>query len=144
MSEPFKRPEGQIDPKFWIDGRQQIITRHREIVPADEPLFLLRARDRNALRALLAYSDACCRTGCTSEQTAGIGERIREFIDYRGSHPERMKEPGSSYRHSANSENRQAPASAEKSGNDKAELGGLVEEARSTGLGLPGKPGDAA
>jgi hypothetical protein len=94
----FQREQNQIDPKFWIDGRQQIITRHNEVVPRDEPLFLLRARDENAVTALAAYRERCAAAGCSFEQLEGIQERIREFIQFRETHPERMKEPGSSYR----------------------------------------------
>ena len=119
----FKREARQIDQKFWVKfveslasscwfrGHRQGRARFRphwrpntliddvlDIVPDDEPLFLLRARDRDALNALSAYRNSCRESGCSEEQNTGIAERIGEFIRFRETHPERMKEPGSSYR----------------------------------------------
>jgi len=97
----FKREARQIDQKFWVkfvESLACLIDDVLDIVPDDEPLFLLRARDRDALNALSAYRNSCRESGCSEEQNTGIAERIGEFIRFRETHPERMKEPGSSYR----------------------------------------------
>jgi hypothetical protein len=86
-----------IDGKFFIDG-EQIVSRHGNVVPEDEPLFLLRARDENAILTLKAYRDICHVRACPWEHVVGIEDTIRLFERFRRENPERMKEPGSSLR----------------------------------------------
>lgn len=78
-------------------------------VPLDEPLFLLRGRDQNAIAALSRYYIACARDHCCDEiiceqcaesglHLAGIAKVIAAFVLFSQEHPERMKQPGSSLR----------------------------------------------
>lgn len=60
-------------------------------VPEDEPLFILRAQDRNALPVLVAYNAICQNL----EHNANVTKSIKDFTDFRNSNPERMKEPDS-------------------------------------------------
>lgn len=82
-----------IDDKFhvWPDG----LIRNRvsgEAIPHDEPLFLLRARDINALAALYRYRQVCAE--CKLSHLAGIDRTIGRFLQYAHANPERMKQPG--------------------------------------------------
>ena len=93
----------EIDGKFYIDAKAlrdlEIVSRTTGApIPEDEPLFLLRARDKFALMALYEYRAVCEGGGCTPEHLAGIGRTLRLFERFASDQPERMKEPGTSWR----------------------------------------------
>lgn len=83
----------RIDSKFSTEGFDIFNTVSREHVPESEPLFLLRARDHNALNAILAYRDFCAQE-CNDLHLAGLDETIAKFRRFAVEHPERMKQPG--------------------------------------------------
>lgn len=58
-------------------------------MPDDEPLFILRAQDVNALPALTAYMVLCKDLTHREESN----KSIVDFRNFRDQHPERMKEP---------------------------------------------------
>ena len=45
----------KIDSKFHVDGDKIVKTTNDEVLPEDEPLFLVRARDRLAMSLLVHY-----------------------------------------------------------------------------------------
>jgi hypothetical protein len=85
--------ERAIDGKFGIRDEQIINLVSGEAVPEDEPLFLLRARDRHAYDTLMHYLHLC-EGDCNDLHLEGIKQRIRKFTDFASAHPERMKQPG--------------------------------------------------
>ena len=86
----------KIDGKFSCDGKRLFNTVSGIDIPADEPRFMLRGRDRNALETLHAYRAACENDGCNDLHMAAIDKNIVEFERFFLANPERMKEPGSS------------------------------------------------
>jgi len=99
----------QIDPKYHVDVvpalidgtdlqagvRVEIVkTANGTPIPEDEPLFLLRAKDRLAVDALLSYREICRRDGCTDYQLNGVTDIIEAFQRFAAEHPDRMKQPG--------------------------------------------------
>ena len=84
----------RIDPKFHIDGEQIIKSSNREPLPEDEPVFLLRARDRLALALLQVYRILSAVDGCGDYQMSGIEERVDAFRRFALWNPDRMKQPG--------------------------------------------------
>lgn len=62
-----------------------------ERLPNDEPLFVLRGQDLNAVQAIRFYA------GLTSEPTHKrvVLQRVQDFIAFADAHPERMKKPDS-------------------------------------------------
>jgi hypothetical protein len=58
-------------------------------IPDDEPLFVLRAKDVNALPALTAYMVLCKDLHHREESN----KSIVDFRNFRDANPERMKEP---------------------------------------------------
>ncbi len=84
----------KIDGKFHVEGDEIIKTTNGEALPDDEPLFLFRARDRLALRALWAFEEASQRDGCNEYHMKGIWAAISKFTEFREKHPDRMKQPG--------------------------------------------------
>jgi len=61
----------------------------REIIPADEPVFVFRARDRHACQVLYDYAV----TVKNPEHREAIFARLADFQQFADAHPKRMKEP---------------------------------------------------
>jgi hypothetical protein len=71
-----------------VDGR--LVNRATGVpIPDDEPVFVLRAKDRRALAALRAYRDC----GLTEAHAQAVSAQIRQFERFATEHPERMTEP---------------------------------------------------
>jgi hypothetical protein len=83
----------KIDGKFSTDGVSIFNTVSGELVPEDEPLFLLRARDVHALAAIDAYQFAV-EKDCNELHRAGIKQLRSKFKAFASSNPDRMKQPG--------------------------------------------------
>ena len=60
-----------------------------EPIPDDEPIFVLRAKDRLAVRTLTAYFSAIE----DPEHARAAGVRLEDFKRFSREHPERMKDP---------------------------------------------------
>lgn len=70
------------------DGK--LVKRSTEVpVPEDEPLFILRAKDRNALPAIVAYSLICDNL----EHRQEVQKSVNDFKNFLRLNPEKMKEP---------------------------------------------------
>lgn len=82
------------DPKFYIANDQ--LHGQSGIVPLDEPLFILRARDVNALALLADYLKHAIDSGSNTQHHEAICRRIADFAEFRRNHPERMKVPDTS------------------------------------------------
>lgn len=82
----------KIDEKFSTTG--DIVKRSNgEVVPEDEPLFLIRARDRLALATLQHYLYLSQADGCNDFHFEHLNADIKAFEKFRSDHPERMKQP---------------------------------------------------
>lgn len=85
----------RIDPKFHIgQGGAIVKTSSDEVIPEDEPLLLLRARDHLALPLLWHYRELSRLDGCNDYHLAGVDDRIAAFERFKAEHPELMKQPG--------------------------------------------------
>jgi len=83
-----------IDSKFAVSTDGKIFKKsNNEIIPDDEPLFLLRGRDLLAPKFFQAYLDISRRAGCNLYHFTKLGETIENFIKFKKEHPERMKMP---------------------------------------------------
>lgn len=79
------------EPKYGITDDGKIINRKTgNIIPDDEPVFILRARDIHALNTLAFYFNSCRVPG----HKQVVMERIVQFRDFCLSHQDRMREPG--------------------------------------------------
>lgn len=65
-----------------------------ETIPDDEPIFILRARDRNAVLLLQAYWWFCFYDGCNDYQMSMLAQRMIEFEQWAEKNPSKMKQPG--------------------------------------------------
>lgn len=88
------RIDGKFSMKYGTSGGRIINTVSGEEIPEDEPLFLLRARDNNAIALLHSYLNICKKRGCNDLHLAGIQQVLDKFQAFATNHPERMKQPG--------------------------------------------------
>lgn len=89
----------KIDGKFHIEtddaGKPRIVkTSNGEVIPEDEPLFLLRARDYLAMATLCKYAELCKQDGCNEYQMNGIYEAVANFSVFASNNKDKMKQPG--------------------------------------------------
>jgi hypothetical protein len=84
-----------IDGKFAINSEGQIFKKSNgEILPEDEPLFLLRARDYLALPLLKHYLTLSVDDNCTAYHISGLLDIVNQFEEFAVEHADRMKQPG--------------------------------------------------
>jgi len=81
--------EGQ-EPKYTVNGRAIVNRASGEEIPADEPVFILRARDVHAMYALRSY---LLRLPAGSEHRRAVEARCMDFFNFKAAHLDRMKEP---------------------------------------------------
>lgn len=88
------------------DGR--LVNRSTGVrIPDDEPVFILRAKDRNAIATLWDYLRHCRN----ADHCAVIKSRIQDFHAFAKANPERMKEPTSNVNELAHADiGRETPA----------------------------------
>jgi hypothetical protein len=76
------------EPKYTVNGSHIVNRASGEAIPHDEPVFIFRARDKLAVRALLDYA-----ARCTGEHFSAVRKRVKHFRAFASWHPERMKQP---------------------------------------------------
>lgn len=85
--------DGGQDRKFAFRGSQFVNRVSGEPIPHNEPVIIFRARDRHALSVLGHYL-ACAED---AHHRRAIMDRIEDFTRFRGEHPERVREPGTTH-----------------------------------------------
>ena len=80
------------EPKYRAEDGRVINRASGEVIPDDEPVFILRARDATAVVTLLHYYQG--HRLCQNDQHAdAVLQRVRDFQRFQREHPERMKYP---------------------------------------------------
>ncbi|MCJ7747845.1 MAG: hypothetical protein MUP27_08880 [Desulfobacterales bacterium] len=83
-----------IDSKFAVSTNGKIYKKsNNEIIPDDEPLFLLRGRDVTAITQLEIYRVLSRFVGCNTYHFEKLAETLNNFRLFDLNHPERMKMP---------------------------------------------------
>ena len=78
------------NPKYNVTPDGHIVNRTSgEVIPDDEPVFILRARDRWAIDALMHYQGLCQ----DREHRVAVERVIEEFDRFQDENSARMKEP---------------------------------------------------
>lgn len=80
------------EPKYTVDGRSIINRATGEAIPDDEPVFIMRARDRNALFGMIEYARRCA----DPDHVAAVDKRISDFAQFAALYPNRIKHPDTS------------------------------------------------
>lgn len=81
------------DPKYDFQNGQVINRATGEAIPADEPVFVFRARDRFAVAALHRYMNAVNMTQGQSDHYNAVARRAEEFEVFAVENPDRMRDP---------------------------------------------------
>ena len=134
VSEPVAGLSMAQDPKYTVNGSAIVNRASGEAIPADEPVFIFRARDRHALKALREYADWLPPH---TDHWRAVVARHGDFDRFAADHPERMKEPDTHPAPASASEPLQAMADNER------ELGldyGLGASASVAGAGEAQEP----
>lgn len=76
------------EPKYTIVDGKLTNRQSGSVIPDDEPVFILRARDVLALPTLQYY-----RRSAHGEHHDAVSLRIKQFSQFATNHPERMKIP---------------------------------------------------
>jgi len=83
---------------FFINQKELVLRRpdesDYEVVPPDEPVFILRARDTKALGTIRVYQSLFRPT---SEHWKTIQAVIDDFTEFKKNNPERMGDPEEVY-----------------------------------------------
>lgn len=91
MAEMLRR----INDRFHVDTEGIVIkTSNGQAIPEDEPIVLLRGRDRLAHPLLLIYRVLCTLDGCNSYFLGEVDRSIAQFTMFKVDHADRMKQPG--------------------------------------------------
>jgi len=77
------------DPKYDIEDGKLVNSSTRKPIPDDEPIFILRAKDKNAVDAIEHYKTLCNN----SEHRRSVAVRVWDFCGFSSENPDRMKEP---------------------------------------------------
>ncbi len=77
------------EPKYTVRGGKIFNRASGEAIPDDEPVFIFRARDKQAAYALISYLTVCV----DPEHVSAVTKRIQDFCRFENQHPSRMKEP---------------------------------------------------
>ena len=83
----------KLDSKFSIDGERIVKTSSGEQIPDDEPVFLIRARDRLALPLLRIYEQLSLIDGCNDYHFASLIRTLAAFEQFARLNGGRMKQP---------------------------------------------------
>lgn len=79
------------EPKYAVNEHGNLYNRETgNVIPDDEPVFILRARDIHAVQTLLFYLRQCEIDG----HAKTVEGRVNDFLSFEAKHPERMREPG--------------------------------------------------
>jgi hypothetical protein len=88
-STPYEAMPVSQEPKYGIRDNRLFNRASGEFIPTDEPVFIFRARDELAIKALDHYRELCGE----SEHSAAVYGRMRDFEKFAVAHRERMKVP---------------------------------------------------
>jgi len=84
-----------INAHFHIDENYRIIkSSNGEAIPQDEPICLLRGRDKLVIPLLEIYRILCVLANCNDWFMSRCDEMLMEFKRFAKNNPDRMKLPG--------------------------------------------------
>ena len=87
---PMQSMPPSQEPKYGIRGGQLFNRASKEAIPADEPVFILRARDQFAADTIQFYAELFPLGG---EHRVAVAQRWCDFKLFANHHPDRMKYP---------------------------------------------------
>lgn len=83
---------GPIHPG-GLEGKYGTIYSSNKRFHPGEPVFIIRATDRNAVRGIMDYAARCITEGCTGEHVEACVTHALRIRDWQTKHPELVKKP---------------------------------------------------
>lgn len=84
----------QLNSMYHIEGEQLVKTSNGQAIPEDEPVFILRARDRVAIHAIRIYVVLCQVDMVDDERVEQLFAVIDRFCSWMMLNPGKVKQPG--------------------------------------------------
>lgn len=85
----------KVNDRFHMEGERIIKTSNGQEIPLEEePVLILRGRDKLAVALLYHYLMLSHLDGCNDYQMESLKEVIEKFKEFSVKFPERMKQPG--------------------------------------------------
>lgn len=75
--------------KYRIEGHQLLKKDSSVPIPDDEPVFILRAKDRHSLTAIYGYAMLCQNLQHRKE----VMKSVEDFRQFQDQFPDKIKEP---------------------------------------------------
>jgi hypothetical protein len=89
-------PLRKLNEMFHVDDEGYLVkTSNNQRVPEDEPIFILRGRDNQAVQTLKLYHSFFTAMNGDPDRLKAIEAVVEAFMKFKLEHPERMKQPGS-------------------------------------------------
>lgn len=87
----------KLNDMFHIDGERLIKTSNSQPVPEDEPLFILRGRDKLAIAVISLYREHCRDNGTPTDRLEELANVINKFEQFADERSDKLKLPGSTH-----------------------------------------------
>lgn len=84
----------KVNDMFYIINDRLVKTSNDQPIPDDEPVFILRARDANALPLLVRYREYCRESGSPQQRVDDLANVINQFEKFKNRNAHKMKIPG--------------------------------------------------
>lgn len=84
----------KLNDMYHIEGDELIKSSNKQPIPHDEPVFILRARDRVAIHAIRIYVVLCQIDRVDNERIDQLFKVINRFCLWMVRNPARVKQPG--------------------------------------------------
>lgn len=62
-------------------------------IPDDEPVFVIRGKDKLAARAVSHWMDLAAQAGVNDDKLKAVAAHLKDIVDFQEQHPERCKIP---------------------------------------------------
>lgn len=85
--------ENRINSRFHFANGHLVKTTNGQPIPHDEPIWILRGRDRLVLPALEAYRMIAIKDGCNEEFLEDLDSSIKDFRQWAIQNYDKMKQP---------------------------------------------------
>jgi len=79
------------DPKYVIIDGKICNEKTKKAIPANEPVFMIRGKDKNATKTIAFYASLCINP----EHRLSVLERCGEFSHFAGNNASRMRDADS-------------------------------------------------
>ena len=85
----------EVNDMFHIENERLVKTSNNQPIPDDEPVFIIRGRDKLALGIIGYYMGLSETLGSPEQRIEQLNQVLVKFQKYTDTHSDKMKVPGS-------------------------------------------------